>query len=70
MSTAAASGTAHDAGVVAGPEAVGNSHLADALAELEAAEARVRKVEETRVVVKASLAQAQARVAALQREGE
>lgn len=67
MSTAGARGAAFNAGVEVGEATeVENSHLSDALAELEAAEKRVAKVEETLAVVRASRDAARAAVDALQ----
>lgn len=66
--TAGATGAAHNAGIETGPPAeIANSHLDDALAELEAAKARVAKAEANLKGVKASLAEARARVAELQK---
>lgn len=71
MSQASAGiGDAFDASAVTGPPAGGDSRLADALTELDAAERRVAKAEATLAVVKASHKAALAAVNALQREGE
>lgn len=71
MSTAGATGAALDAAVETGPPSeVPNSHLADALAELDAARRRVEKVETNLAGVRESLAAAEARVAELQGKGE
>jgi hypothetical protein len=67
MSTAGANGAALDAAAVTGPPAgADNQDLADALAELAAAEARVAKVEANLAGVRKSLKAARARVAELQ----
>lgn len=66
MSTAGATGASFDAGAVTGPPVdVPDSHLTDALAELEAAEARVAKVEANLAGVRESLKAARARAAEL-----
>lgn len=67
MSTAGANGAAFDAGVETGPPiGIPDSHLADAIAELEAAESRVVKAEANLVGVRESLESARTRVADLQ----
>lgn len=69
MSTAGATGAAFNAGVETGSsDAIPNSHLADALAELAAAKVRVAKAEANLKGVKASLDDAKARVAELKTE--
>jgi hypothetical protein len=69
MSTAPALGEAFDASIAMGEAEPGDSRLADALAEVEAAEARVVKVEVTLAAVRTSLDDANAALEALRLEG-